>query len=314
MNILFYGAGVIGSIYAAHFALKGHKVTVLARGRRLAQLQGGMVLKDAISGDSFRVPVNLITELSASDHYDLIVVAVRNEQIDVILPALSANCSTAVLLMVNTAKGHEKWAASIGADRLLAAFPAAGGYMDADGVVHYFIMRGMYRFLQKTTIGEVTGATRRHAKSWVSIFSDAGFPSEYCDNMDAWQKTHVAIISPICSALYKHQGNNISLSKSKDDVTTMVKAIREGFAVLRILGYPVTPVALEYLMNLPMTLVVTYWRFMLRSGFAGVAIAPHANNAKEEMQSLAREFNVLVHKSGLKTRSIDSLLNGSGAA
>lgn len=44
-RILFLGAGVIGSIYAGKLALPGQDVTLLARGKRLEELQQkGLVL------------------------------------------------------------------------------------------------------------------------------------------------------------------------------------------------------------------------------------------------------------------------------
>jgi 2-dehydropantoate 2-reductase len=37
MRILILGAGVIGSVYAGHLRDAGHEVTLMARGRRLAE-------------------------------------------------------------------------------------------------------------------------------------------------------------------------------------------------------------------------------------------------------------------------------------
>ena len=39
MRILVYGAGVIGSIFAGKLAASGEDITVLARGKRVEQLQ-----------------------------------------------------------------------------------------------------------------------------------------------------------------------------------------------------------------------------------------------------------------------------------
>ena len=39
MRILIYGAGVIGSLYAALFAKTGYDVSIYARGKRLEALQ-----------------------------------------------------------------------------------------------------------------------------------------------------------------------------------------------------------------------------------------------------------------------------------
>ena len=51
MRVLVYGAGVIGTLYAARLQESGQLVTVLARGRRLADIRThGLALEDVVSG------------------------------------------------------------------------------------------------------------------------------------------------------------------------------------------------------------------------------------------------------------------------
>ncbi len=46
-KILIFGAGVIGSVYAGKLALAGHRVSVLARNKRLSELQlNGLLLSE----------------------------------------------------------------------------------------------------------------------------------------------------------------------------------------------------------------------------------------------------------------------------
>ncbi|WP_338147035.1 ketopantoate reductase family protein [Vermiculatibacterium agrestimuris] len=51
MKILIYGAGVIGSFYAALLSGAGHDTTVYARGKRLDTLKESGLLMN--TGDSF---------------------------------------------------------------------------------------------------------------------------------------------------------------------------------------------------------------------------------------------------------------------
>ena len=58
MKVLIYGAGVIGTLYAGKLADAGHKVTVVARGQRLADIrQHGLVLEDIVHGRRWTVQV-----------------------------------------------------------------------------------------------------------------------------------------------------------------------------------------------------------------------------------------------------------------
>lgn len=311
MKMLIYGAGVIGTIYATRFHKIGWDVTLLARGNRLSRLSKGVALIDEMSGEVCKCKLKVIEQLEPEDRYDLIIVPLRNEQIDTVLPVLARNCSPHIMIMVNTAMGYEKWIATVGATRLIVGFPAAGGYIDSEGMVHGFIMRGVYSFLQKTTLGCVDGSLRNYVKDLVTIFKNAGFPAAFCNNMDAWQKTHVALISPIANAIYKNGRSHKQLAASKQDVTTLVLAIREGFGVIEKLGYPVTPSLLSLLFQLPLSVLVASWRFLLKSKFAEIAIAPHANNAEIELKRLADEFQALAVQSSSSIDSIQLFYNAA---
>ncbi len=51
MDILIYGAGVVGSVYAARLQEAGHNVSLLARGQRTVSLRThGIQLEDASIG------------------------------------------------------------------------------------------------------------------------------------------------------------------------------------------------------------------------------------------------------------------------
>jgi 2-dehydropantoate 2-reductase len=82
MEIVVFGAGVQGTLYAERLARVGHHVTIIARGRRAGELRRlGAVIRNATSGqtDSFSLPVEetLPNDLRAA----LCFVFVRRERI-----------------------------------------------------------------------------------------------------------------------------------------------------------------------------------------------------------------------------------------
>jgi len=94
-KILVFGAGVLGSIYAARFKQSGQDVTILARGQRFKEITvNGIELEDALSGRKNNVKLTVVEKLEPDDIYDLIVVLVRKNQISDILPILSLNQKT----------------------------------------------------------------------------------------------------------------------------------------------------------------------------------------------------------------------------
>ena len=121
MNILFIGAGVVGSLYAAHLAQAGNRVSILARGHRAVWLsENGVVIEQALRGHCRTIRVNVVETLQPDDIYDLIVVAVRKNQVADVLPMLKANHrSLAILFMVNNPSGYEEWMKAVGSNRLL---------------------------------------------------------------------------------------------------------------------------------------------------------------------------------------------------
>lgn len=306
MRVLIYGAGVIGSIFAAKLAMSGQDVSVLARGARLAEIQSqGVRLIDAQSGKQESVRVHTIDSLSPDDHYDFVFVVMQNAQVQAVLPQLAANCSKNVVFVVNTAAGYAEWQRAIGRERVLVGFPSAGGARK-NGVVSFFVGRGATRIFQTTTFGEPDGSRSFRAAALVDLFRKAGIPSVFCNNMDAWQKTHVAMVTCIANALYGAQCDHKRLAASKTDIRRMVLGVKEGFAVLKSIGIRVTPSKLNFWM-LPTGLMTYVFRRIMNTPLADLTMAKHCAVAHAEMLALQSEFDLLILKSGLPTPNIDLL-------
>jgi len=305
MRILVYGAGVLGSLYAAGLQEAGHDVTMLARGQRLADLhQHGLVLEDDATGQQRCVDVGIIHQLLPEDAFDFVLVVVRKNQIPAVLPALAANHATPnVLFLVNNAAGPQTLVDALGRERVLLGFPGAGGarvgqvsrYSRGDGTA------------QPPTLGELDGQLTPRLQAIARALEAAGFPVAICPNMDAWLKTHVAIVSPIANALYLAGGDNYRLAHTRDGLVILARAIREGLRVLRALHIPILPPLWRLLPWIPEPLMVLQLQRILDSPRAELVMARHANAARDEMQTLADEFQALAQVSGVPTPNIDRL-------
>ena len=92
MKILVYGAGVIGTLYAARLQEGGHRVTVVARGQRLADIRRyGLALEDIVSYGRSTTQVDATERLGPDDKYDIALIAVRRDQVASVLPEFTAN-------------------------------------------------------------------------------------------------------------------------------------------------------------------------------------------------------------------------------
>jgi 2-dehydropantoate 2-reductase len=305
MNILIYGAGVLGSFYAARLKESGQNISVLARGQRLIDLRRyGIVIEDPITGRSMITQVNVVDSLAPNDVYELIMVLVRRNQLIDILPALTANRqSPNVLLMFNNATGPNEIVSALGRERVLLGFPGAGG-MQAGNIVRATVLSGA---LQPTCLGELDGHSSPRARKVAQILRSAGFPAVIRKNMGAWLKTHAALVSPIANAIYMTGGDIYKLAHTRESVQLMLRAIREGFQVLHSLDIPITPFKMRILELIPEPLLVSSLQRLLATEYAELIIARHANAARDEMKQVADELRQLAHLSSLPTPSIDRL-------
>lgn len=310
MRFLFYGAGVIGSIFAGRLTASGQDVTVLARGKRAEELRKDGVILSVPGAKKMEItPVNVTEKLAPDDLYDYIIVVMQRTQVDEVLPILAENQSKNLVFVVNTASGYDKWVKAVGSDRLMLGFPSAGGERH-DGKVSYFVGKGAMRVFQTTTFGEYSGKKTERVCRLISAFKHAGIPSVFCADMNAWQKTHVAVVTSIANALYRYDCDNYHLARSYPDVRLMVRGIREGFTVLKRLGYKITPVKLWYF-TLPDWLVAGVFKVVMGTKLAETAMAKHCIAAKSELACLQVEFDALIAQSGLPTPAVNMLRSKS---
>ena len=126
MKILVYGAGNIGSLYAARLKEAGQDVTVLARRARLAEIrEHGIRLQDFCSDRKSTTKIEAVERLAPEDEYDLVLVILPRNSISETLPILAANQNTpSVMFFGNNAGGIEEMVAALGCARVLLGFPA----------------------------------------------------------------------------------------------------------------------------------------------------------------------------------------------
>ena len=306
-KILIFGAGVLGSLYAARLKQSGQDVTLLARNTRLKDIREyGIVLEHALTGKREVVAVPVVEHLHDNDEdiYDLIVVLVRKNQLASVLPLLAAHKATPnILFMVNNPSGYVNWAHAVGRERLVLGFAGAGGTL-VGNVVRYVVVS---RLLQPTTFGELDGSRSARLKEIMQIFRGAGFPTTPTSNMDAWQKTHVAWISPIANALYRVNCDNHVLARSPDIVRMAVRAVREGFSVLHLLGIPITPAKLQMWEWIPESLLVRSLMVWADTNHFKTVAVEHTAAAADEMHQIAQEFRTLTLSADIATPAIDEL-------
>jgi 2-dehydropantoate 2-reductase len=311
MKILFFGAGPLGSVYAHLLHEKGGDVTVLARGGRYDWLkENGLVLLNELTGQKSSSRVNVVNELKPKDEYDLVIVLIRKNKLLPVFEILAASPGVKnILFMGNNALGFDEYVKRLPVEKVLFGFPGAGGGI-REQVVHYADREKPKGKRRAVTIGEVDGRNKERTLAVKSLFESARVPVDLTPDIDGWLKYHVALVSPLVGALYKHDYDNYQAGKDKETLRALVRAAKEGGRVLRTLGFRKRqPFEFNLFYWLPEFITMMAVKGLLESKFAEVAYAMHAKAARDEMEELVREFQELTARTSVDTPNIDTLRN-----
>jgi 2-dehydropantoate 2-reductase len=311
LRTLFLGAGPLGSLYAHLFHQAGADVTVLARGERHDWItKNGLVLVNEITGETGSSPVNVVKELKSDDEYDLVIVLIRKNKLPPVFEMLAARPGVKnVLFMGNNALGFDEYLKHLPAEKLLFGFPGAGGGI-REQVVHYADREKPKGRRRAVTIGEIGSANGKSSTAVKSLFESAGVPVALSADIDGWLKYHAALVIPLVCALYKHDCNNDQAAKDRKTLRAVIRAAKEGGRVLRAHGFKKRqPFQFNLLYWLPEYMNVIALKQLLASKFAEIAFAMHATAARDEMGTLALEFQELTARTSIATPSMDTLRN-----
>jgi len=306
MKILVYGAGVIGSIYAAKLKDAGNTVSILARGENASELKKkGIILEEAFNKKRTVTKVEVVGSLIPQDTYDVIIIAVRGNQLESVLPDIAKNrYAKQIVFLLSIPQGIGLIAKQVGKERVVIGFPGVGGWHKNEAIMYSISPK----FVQPTTFGTVERITSSQLTSLIEIFKNAGFPVVVNNNMDAWLKTHIAWIIPLEAALYITNCNNYILSKQRENVALMIDAIREGFTVLNTLKIPLTPPFIKHFFGMiPKPLLVTLMQLWFSSKKCEVFMVGHAKAAPDEVKYLADTFKKFAQKAQVNTPALDKL-------
>lgn len=301
MRMLFFGAGVLGSVYAARLQEAGVDVTVLARGRRLADIrEHGIVLEKFESGQQTSTRVRVVDRMPSDEPFDVCVVPIQATQVAAALPTLAGNPHIpSFLFMHNTVQGFDDLTAALGRERVLIGHANLGGERDGH-VVHYLASQSM-------TLGELDGGESERLQRIAAAFRAAGFGVEFNDDMDAWKRYHMALGTPMTNAMYMAGSCNYRLARDREALGKFVRGMREAFAVLAAHGFRVEPKKMRQLAALPDFLLTLLFRIVFRLRIMDIGGARHARNAREEMAHLSEQLLGLADEAGVPVPTLREL-------
>ncbi len=291
MKIAIIGPGSIGSLFTYYLARAGHDVTVIARGRRLAELQQSPVIhiRHVITQKTAQVAIKVSAELDPNEAWDLTLVTVQYQQVNALLPTLAASNSKRIMFMFNAAGDIRPLRDAVGLDRFYWGFPAAIADIK-DGVLEYVTLPGWLRGLQITTIGALHDYQPQDLEDWKNIFTQAGIASTICHDMNGWLKTHMAFMGPIWVACV-FIGKEGQLSWEEAELTA--RAMKEGFRLLNNAQIGIEPLNMRLLQLVPLPVLTASVWASFRIPLVRWAAFAHVGHAYEEVNASLNAFKEL---------------------
>lgn len=281
MKILIVGAGVIGSVYGAQLAAGGHAVSVLRHGARTDEVaRAGLIAREVGDERSVATAVRVASDPN-EDAYDLVLVAVRLDQ----LAAATAELATlrgrpALVFFGNNPAGRAAVAGRAPGDVFLG-FPGIGGVL-VDGTAEYV------RIPQQPAALE--SAPDPRLNELAATLEHRGFAVQRVDDMDGWLAYHAVFIACVAAALERCGTDAERLSRDRQTLRLMCLAVTEGFAVLRGRGVPGLPRNLGVLhRRLLVPFAVRYWARAMRSPMGELCFAAHVRHTPAETAALRND-------------------------
>lgn len=269
-------------------------VSILARGKRLEDLKNhGLVIRDDIFHKIYNSDIKVVERLDKGDFYDVVLVIMQRQQVSKILPILKENVSPSIIFIGNNPSGAEEYINSIEKNRVLLGFGGPGGYREDYKIIAAYVDNAILY------VGELNGKKSKRLLIFEEVFKKSGIKVDLSENIDAWLKTHAALISPLAMGGYAAKNRNKTLGTDKKLLNLALLGFRENIKALEELNIPILPKKFKIITWTPLVIFKRKLKKLLNSEFGRIALSGHADAAQNEMKRLSDDFLEVIK--GVKT-------------
>lgn len=285
MNVLVYGAGVIGCYLTHVLCEAGNDVTLLARGNWKQHLEvNGLKIYHRLQKKN-TIDRPRLVEIPGDESYDAVFAVMQHQQMWKILDDLAETNAPLVVLVGNNMSAQEMEAyihANTKAPKtVLFGFQGTGGRRENGQVVCVRMGGGSLTIgCLHTDVGDAV------KKQITSLFSETKYRLTWMPDMDAWYKCHLAFILPVAYLCYT---TGCDLRKASGaQRKRLLDAASEGYGLLSALGYPILPDGEDayYRAGIKRTVMAAMMFVMTKTVLGDLAASDHCRHAVTEMEGL----------------------------
>ena len=171
-----------------------------------------------------------------------------------------------------------------GVNRLIPAFPGAGGSID-NGILNASLTP---KIIQPTTFGEISKRKTDRIAELAEIFRKSHIPYQIVSDMHNWQISHLGMVVPIADAYYMSSSPE-TVYENKAIMKKTAKQMKDNFKILakhKILS----PFKFYLFMICPTWVFTIILSAVFKSKFGHKFMYEHSMNAPQEMRQLHTEF------------------------
>jgi 2-dehydropantoate 2-reductase len=235
MKILFFGRGVIGTLYAWAFENAGHTVEFYVRDGRKAQYgsQVNLELWDARRNKKDRLikekwPIVTHEEIKENHDYDIIFMSVNPEQVSSVVKYLAPRVGNATVLFFNNFwQDPQSAIRPIPLSQIVYGFPGAGGGFEGNT-----LYGGLYKTVQ---FGTFESEPTKRDLEVRKLFVGAGFKIMVQKDPQSWLWNHFAFNAAMEVEVLK-KGSFEKVISSPEALAGIGRNMKEIIPVLKAKG------------------------------------------------------------------------------
>ncbi|MFO7978623.1 MAG: 2-dehydropantoate 2-reductase N-terminal domain-containing protein [Bacteroidales bacterium] len=293
MKILVFGAGVIGTTYAWQLSEAGHDVSLLVRKQRMIRYShSGVTIsctdmrgkKKEYVQTVFRPQT--IDRLDPKSGFDLIIVAVKNFQLNDVVPYISQFSGNAhILFLGNLWNEFSLIEKHLPKGRFFFGFPDMAGGGRTDNSINCYLFRKSH-----TLLGEPNGKMTSRLKTVISLFESSGLQPKPVSNIVPWIKAHYIRPGATLGAVIKAGGAR-AFAENKKVISQLVKTMKEGFRVCQKAGTNPRKISPYSMFFLP--LPISTW--LLKKSFTREKQAVIDAHMKHGFDEMKKQYLDILH-------------------